>query len=202
MTALPVLDLGSDPYERGLVHGRELSRQIAENIDTYLARFQAGGLSAEAARGEGVKWADVMRGQNAGYAEEMRGISDGAGLPLGDIAMLNARYEITFGLFGDEARANDKSDLSVEADGCSTFGVLPEASATGHTILGQNWDWLAGVYGRCVVLRITRDNGPDMLCYTEAGIVGGKMGVKEHGIGLVENGLVSDHDGRNPYEKP
>ncbi|MEK9706736.1 MAG: hypothetical protein VW618_02835 [Alphaproteobacteria bacterium] len=38
MTTLPVLDLGSDPYERGLIHGRELSRQITENVDTYLAR--------------------------------------------------------------------------------------------------------------------------------------------------------------------
>ena len=202
MTTLPVLDLGSDPYERGLIHGRELSRQITENVDTYLARFAAGGLGADAARAEGKKWVGVMREQNADYAEEVRGIADGSGVPLGDVSMLNARYEITFGLFGDEARANDKSGLSTEADGCSTFGVLPEASANGHTILGQNWDWLAGVHGRCTVLRITRDNGPNILCYTEAGIVGGKMGVNEHGIGLVENGLVSDHDGRNPYEKP
>jgi len=116
--------------------------------------------------------------------------------------MLNARYEITFGLFGDEAKANDNPALADEADGCSTFGVLPEASANGHTIVGQNWDWLAGIHGRCAVLRITRDNGPNMICHTEAGIVGGKMGLNEHGIGLVENGLVSDHDGRNPYEKP
>ena len=202
MASLPILDLGSDPYERGLTHGRALSQQISENIETYLARFAAGGLNAETARAEGVKWVEVMRDQNADYAEEMRGISDGANIPLGDIAMLNARYEITFGLFGDEAKANDDSGLSTEADGCSTFGVLPEASANGHTLLGQNWDWLAGVYGRCVVLRITRDNGPNILCYTEAGIVGGKMGVNEHGIGLVENGLVSDHDGRNAYEKP
>ena len=202
MASLPILDLGSDPYERGLAHGKALKQQIADNIDTYLARFAAGGLNAETARAEGVKWIDVMRSQNADYAEEMRGIADGADLPLGDIAMLNARYEITFGLFGDEAKAKDDSGLSTEADGCSTFGVLPEASANGHTILGQNWDWLAGVYGRCVVLRITRDNGPNILCYTEAGIVGGKMGVNEHGIGLVENGLVSDHDGRNAYEKP
>src|SRR3546814_10488175 len=28
------------------------------------------------------------------------------------------------------------------------------------------------------------------------------MGVNEHGIGLVENGLVSGHDGQNTYEKP
>mgnify|MGYP002822612026 CR=1 FL=1 len=82
------------------------------------------------------------------------------------------------------------------------FGALPEATTNGHTIIGQNWDWLAGVHGRCVVLRISRSNGPNLICYTEAGIVGGKMGVNQHGIGLVENGLVSDHDGRNPYEKP
>ncbi len=202
MADLHVLELGSDPYERGLTHGRSMRKEIAENIDTYLARFAAGGLDAQTAREEGETWVGVMRDQNADYAEEMRGIADGAELPLGDIAMLNARYEITFGLFGDEAKANDNPALADDADGCSTFGALPEATTNGHTIIGQNWDWLAGVHGRCVVLRISRSNGPNLICYTEAGIVGGKMGVNQHGIGLVENGLVSDHDGRNPYEKP
>jgi len=40
------------------------------------------------------------------------------------------------------------------------------------------------------------------VCLTEAGIAGGKMGVNECGIGLVENGLASSHDGRHPYQKP
>ena len=53
MTALPILDLGDDPFERGLIHGRELAPMIAENIDTYLARFEAGGLDSAAARQEG-----------------------------------------------------------------------------------------------------------------------------------------------------
>ena len=202
MTALPVLDLGDDPFERGLIHGRELAPMIAENIDTYLARFEAGGLDSAAARQEGQAWIDIIAGQNAEYSEEMRGVAEGSELPLGDIAMLNARYEITFGLFGKEARANDVAAIADDADGCSTFGTLPEATANGHTIIGQNWDWLAGVHGRCAVLRIRRKSGSDLICYTEAGIVGGKMGVNEHGIGLVENGLVSDHDGRNEYEKP
>jgi len=202
MTALPVLDLGDDPFERGLIHGRELAPMIAENIDTYLARFAAGGLDGAAARKEGQSWVEVIASQNGEYSEEMRGVAEGAELPLGDIAMLNARYEITFGLFGREARANDLAAIADDADGCSTFGTLPEATANGHTIIGQNWDWLAGVHGRCAVLRIRRKSGTDLICYTEAGIVGGKMGVNEHGIGLVENGLVSDHDGRNEYEKP
>jgi len=32
--------------------------------------------------------------------------------------------------------------------------------------------------------------------------VGGKMGLNEYGIGLVENGLVSEFDGQNKYKKP
>jgi len=48
----------------------------------------------------------------------------------------------------------------------------------------------------------SRSDGPSYICLTEAGIVGGKMGVNENGIGLVENGLASSHDGINPFEKP
>ncbi|MCZ6840371.1 MAG: C45 family autoproteolytic acyltransferase/hydrolase [Alphaproteobacteria bacterium] len=206
MAALPILELGDDPFERGLVHGRDLAPMIAENIDTYLAHFAAGGLDSAEARREGQAWVEVIANQNGDYSEEMRGVAEGASLPLGDIAMLNARYEITFGLFGKEARANDLAaivpDIAGDADGCSSFGALPEATVDGHTVIGQNWDWLAGVHGRCAVLRIRRKSGTDLICYTEAGIVGGKMGVNEHGIGLVENGLVSDHDGQNAYEKP
>jgi isopenicillin-N N-acyltransferase-like protein len=68
--------------------------------------------------------------------------------------------------------------------------------------LGQNWDWLEGVHGRTFVLHARRKGQPSFVCLTEAGIAGGKMGVNECGIGLVENGLASSHDGRNPYRKP
>ena len=199
---LPLLELTGDPYQRGLVHGRTLAGAIARNVETYLARFAASGLDAETARREGEGWIDVTRRQNADYAEEMRGIADGSELPLTDIVMLNVRYEITFGLFLKESREADNIAVADGTDGCSTFGVMPEASANGHAILGQNWDWIAGVYGSCALLRVRRDDGPDFICFTEAGIVGGKMGVNEHGIGLVENGLVSDHDGINAHEKP
>src|SRR3546814_7180399 len=77
MAPLPVLDLGDDPFERGLVHGRALAPAIADNLKTYLARFAAGGLDADAARREGEAWAGVIAGQNAEYGEEMSGIEIG-----------------------------------------------------------------------------------------------------------------------------
>ena len=195
MTAIKAINLDGDAFTRGVAHGRALKREVADNIETYLRRFAAGGLDREVALREGARWVDAIAAADRDYAEEMRGIADGAGQTQAALAMLNARYEIAFTLFGGEARA---PDAAAEVDGCSTFGVLPEATVDGRTYLGQNWDWLEGIHGRAVVLRLQRRDKPSLICLTEAGIVGGKMGVNERGIGLVENGLASDADGKNP----
>src|SRR6266478_4267464 len=187
MTAIAHLTTEGDAHACGLAHGRRFAREIADNVATYLRRFAASGLDRDEA-----------------YAEEMRGIADGAGQSEDTIALLNARYELAFTLFGQEAKQGQtkKELLELGLDGCTTFGLLPEATADRHTWLGQNWDWLEGVHGRTFVLRARRKGEPSFVCLTEAGIAGGKMGVNECGIGLVENGLASSHDGRNPYQKP
>ncbi|MCS0494749.1 C45 family peptidase [Ancylobacter sp. MQZ15Z-1] len=198
---MPVLDVGEDPFERGETHGRVFAASVASNLETYLRRFEASGLDRDAARAEGARWLAAMQRQNADYCAEMAGIAKGSERSEAEIALLNARYELAFTLFGKDAQAREDL-LSVGPDGCTTFGLLPEVAANGHTWLGQNWDWLEGVHGHCLVLRATRRHAPSFLCLTEAGIAGGKMGVNECGVGLVENGLASSRDGANPFQKP
>ena len=203
MADLPLLELGADPYQRGLQHGHTMASAIRDNLETYLRRFEAGGVSRETAQAEGVKWVEVIASHSPEYAEEMRGVAEGSGLPLADIAMLNARYEIIYSVFGGEAVAvaGRGAEVDAEVDGCTSFGALPEATATGHTLIGQNWDWLSGLKGRTLIVRVRRPKKPDFVGFTEAGIVGCKMGVNEAGIGLVVNGLVSDEDGKTSYLK-
>ncbi len=208
MTGIPLLTTDGDPHACGLAHGRRFAREIADNVATYLRRFAAAGLGRDAAFAEAETWRDAIDRHNPSYAEEMRGISDGCGQSEATIALLNARYELAFTLFGREATEQAATKpakaelLDAGPDGCTTFGLLPEATADRHTWLGQNWDWLEGVHGRTFVLRVRRKARPSFVCLTEAGIAGGKMGVNECGIGLVENGLASSHDGRNAYQKP
>ena len=201
---MPELTVGEDAFERGRAHGQAFAADVHANLETYLARFEASGLERGAALEEARQWLRSMERQNAEYVEEMRGIAAGAGQGEDAIALLNARYEIAFLLYGKDARSKDQAarDATREADGCTTFGILAERTADGHHWLGQNWDWLEGVHRRTLVLRIRRRLKPSLVCLTEAGIVGGKMGVNECGIGLVENGLASSHDSRNPYQKP
>jgi isopenicillin-N N-acyltransferase-like protein len=200
MTPIPLLTTDGDAYARGLAHGRRFAREVADNVGTYLRRFAASGLDRDAAYIEAERWLKAITAQNAAYAEEMRGIADGSGQSQETIALLNARYELAFTLFGRDVVQGTLAEVG--ADGCTTFGLLPETTADRHTWLGQNWDWLEGVHGRTFILHARRTDKPSFICLTEAGIAGGKMGVNECGIGLVENGLASSHDGRHPYCKP
>jgi isopenicillin-N N-acyltransferase-like protein len=200
MTGIPLLTTDGDAHARGLAHGRRFAREIADNVETYLRRFAASGLDRDGAFAEAERWLAAIVAQSPSYADEMRGIADGAGQSEETIALLNARYELAFTLFGQDATKGELAEVG--PDGCTTFGLLPEATADRHTWLGQNWDWLEGVHGRTFILRARRTDQPSFVCLTEAGIAGGKMGVNECGIGLVENGLASSHDGRNSYRKP
>lgn len=208
MSSLPVLELGPDPRERGQVHGSTLAAAVRDNVETYLDRFEIAGASRATVLEQSEGWLAFIRADNAEYAEEMAGIAAASGVSETEIAMLNARYEITYLAFGSEARkANEKVSKELEQEGCTSFGLLPEATASGKTILCQNWDWLENVRGRCYIQRISRsstpgEGKPDVIGFSEAGIVGSKMGVNAAGIGLCVNGLVTPLDGSTGLRKP
>jgi isopenicillin-N N-acyltransferase like protein len=206
MPELTVLDLGLDPRERGRVHGRRMRNQIRDNYATYIERFEAGGARRPVVLEQSDAWAAFIARDNPEYAEEMAGVAAGAELSLTEIAMLNVRYELAYCVFGAEAQSAN-SPATTEQEGCTSFGLLPEMTASGHTIIGENWDWLQKVQSRVFVMRVKRSSDPgttkpDFVGFTEAGIVGCKMGVNAAGIGLCVNGLVTNRDGANGFRKP
>ena len=80
----------------------------------------------------------------------MRGIADGAGVPFDAILVLNCRSELMF------AAARSKGETPPGE--CTSFAVTPEASSDGHTLLGQNWDWVPFARDVCVLLDVQRDD--------------------------------------------
>src|SRR5580698_9499754 len=141
MPELTILELNSDPRERGIVHGRAMRSEIRDNYATYVERFQIGGATLPVILEQSDAWAAFITRDNPEYAEEMQGVATGAELSLTEIAMLNARYELTYCVFGSEAKSVN-TPTTLEPDGCTAFGLLPEMTASGHTVIGQNWDWL------------------------------------------------------------
>ncbi len=199
--ALPRISLSGTPYEQGVAHGRALRDRIAHNLSIYFERFARETLLERAAVLEiARRYGVAIATQNAGYAAGMQGIADGSGFTLDEIAALNVRYEILYYQFGKLAMANAVAAAESPGDGCTAFALRPEVTADGHLLMGQNWDWIPEVQG--AVLHTTETDGFETLAYTEAGIVGAKIGLNAAGLGLAINGITTTDDDWSRLAKP
>lgn len=192
MSELPLLRLAGAARDIGEAHGRAAADRIAWNLEVYFRRFAAEALLPrdEVLRRAAGYWAAVVR-QSAEFAAMVEGIADGARQSLSDVAALNLRYELLYTEFSRIAQASPHGLVAPTGE-CTAFAVMPDATADGHLWLGQNWDWFPDVAG--LLLHVTRPDGLRILCFTEAGIAGGKIGLNSRGVGLAVNGLLSTED--------
>lgn len=180
----------------GFDHGRGGADKIRHNLDLYFRRFKnETELSKEQVFERAEKYLRVIRRVNRAYAETMEGVALGANLKLLEIVALNVRYELMYSQFAKIGVRPIQRTY-----GCTAFAAMPEVVQNRHLLMGQNWDWIPQVEG--LFLKIRNQTGPDVLCFTEAGVVGGKIGFNSSGIGLLINGLISDHDDWQRLQKP
>jgi isopenicillin-N N-acyltransferase-like protein len=189
--------LKGSPYEIGFEHGQKALEKIHDNLSVYFRRFQnETRLSKTQVYERAGKYLQCISRTNPDYSESMRGVADGSESELLDIVALNVRYELMYSQFAELG----VPIIASLPDGCTSFAALPEAVSNQHLLMGENWDWIPEVQG--IVLKVQNKNGPDVLCFTEAGVVGGKIGLNSYGIGLVINGMVSNRDDWSRLEKP
>ncbi|HTR84319.1 MAG TPA: C45 family peptidase [Reyranella sp.] len=182
----PLIDLSGSPFERGRQHGKAVPDRIKRGIAMY----------SELLLKNDVEWKDLERRAqamvpivekfDATYVEEMKGVAEGSGQPFAGIMLMNARTEMV-------SAARKQQVEKHFPDGCTAAFALPEASADGVLLHGQNWDWRAECAETGVVLRIRREDGPDILTFTEAGGLA-RSGLNSAGIGLTANALECDRD--------
>ncbi len=200
--SLPRIHVSGDAYTQGVQHGEQLKARVLHNLDVYFHRFQ---YEVKLSRAQTLEMAARIAGNiahfNPQYAEAIRGIADAVGREYLEISALNARYEILYYGYGEQGLVNaGMAARGIKTDGCTLFAVLPEAMATGHLTMGQNWDYIVGVQGALV--HTTHPDGLETLCFTEAGIYGGKIGFNSLGIGVCISGLVSMDDDWSRPVKP
>jgi isopenicillin-N N-acyltransferase-like protein len=115
--------------------------------------------------------------------EEVQGVAEGAGITLPEAYLLQLRAElaVTPGLY-----------LAGETgDECTTFAILPEATANGAPLAGQNAD-LPAFYGEIgIIVEIVSDDQPRVLMLTPAGQVS-YIGMNDRGLAVFANFLTCD----------
>lgn len=191
----PTIRVAGDARERGRSYGAQTRTRIERSIEAYGEVFRAyAGWDWGQVRGEAARYEAPIAAFDERYVDEMRGIAEGAGVDLEDVLSINVRTEV---MFAAKARAAEAMTDGRRQGECTAFAVQPEASADGHTLLGQNWDWLLHCFDTVVVLEAEQDEGPNFVTVVEAGLLA-KTGMNSSGLGVTTNALVTDDDHGEP----
>ena len=188
--AFPLIEVSGPPRERGRQYGRQAADRIALGIRHYTAQLERAGFDASAIRDLVAEFAPRMDAFEPAYVEEMRGIAEGAGVDFEAVALLNARTEIL-----KLGRQPELRRRLAGEDACTGVVALPEATQGHRLIHAQNWDWKVECAETAVVLCVRRDNGPDLLTFTEAGGLA-RSGFNSAGVAITANYLECDRDYR------
>ena len=199
MVPFPHVKVRGGPFDRGQAYGEQARDRIAVSISAYRDVFRAyAGWDWDQVRREAALYLSPITTYDERYVEEMRGIAEGAGVDLEDVLSINVRTEVMFAAKARAAEAAGRDGAEGARQGeCSAFAVLPPSSANGHTLVGQNWDWLLHCFDTVVVLEAEQDEGPNFVSVVEAGLVA-KTGMNSSGLGVVTNALVTDDDRGEP----
>ncbi len=182
----PLIDLSGNARERGRTHGRMAADRFRRGAKMYVESMLKVGVDWKELERRAEGLVPTISKFDADYVEEMRGIAEGANEPFAAVVLMNARTEMVVAARKQQAARHFP-------DGCTAALALPEASGDGVLLHGQNWDWRAECAETGIVLRIRREDGPDILTFTEAGGLA-RSGLNSAGIGLTANALECDRD--------
>jgi isopenicillin-N N-acyltransferase like protein len=205
--AFPLIEVSGPPRERGRQYGRQAAGRIALGVEHYAAQLARSSCDWPTIRGLVQDYLPQIEAFEPAYVEEMRGIAEGAGLDFEAIVLLNARTEILklgqrrgsrperAGEAREPASPDNAREPASPEEACTGVVALPSATQSRRLIHAQNWDWKVECAETAVVLCIRREDGPDLLTFTEAGGLA-RSGLNAAGIAITANYLESDRDYR------
>ncbi|WP_417794807.1 C45 family autoproteolytic acyltransferase/hydolase [Terasakiella pusilla] len=180
--AFPIIDLSGNAKCRGLEYGKVTASKIEHGLAIYRADFERRGFDWDDALHTAEQYFEIFEEFDAELSEEIAAIALGAEMALAEIVLLNARTELGFGV-----------QETLGSEECTSLLALPEATATGRLLHGQNWDWRPECSETAVVLRIAGADGHGMLVFCEAGQLA-RHGLNSKGLALTANGLETPAD--------
>lgn len=184
--AFPLIETAGAPHARGVSYGRQASDRIAKSIALYGSALLSFGVEGARLKDLVHQFLPNIESFAPDAIEEMRGIAEGSGQSFEAIVLVNARTELL----------QLAKRRSAGQDGCTGAVLLPSVTKNGKLVHGQNWDWRAECVETGIVLKVRREDGPDVLTFTEAGGLA-RSGLNSLGHAITANYIESDRDYRS-----
>lgn len=180
----PIFRFAGSHREIGRQFGEASAETIRRHRDLALARLRdRNGIAPGRALADALHYRPFVVAHAAFLDEEIQGVAEGSGLSLAETYVLQLRAEL--------AVKTARPGFGEAGDECTTFAVLPEATADGAPLIGQNADLPAFYKEIGVVVELVFDDMPRVLMLTPAGQVS-YIGINDRGLGVFANFLTCD----------
>ena len=182
---LPFVHAQGTWAEMGQQVGAMFAPLIGRHVDAWLRHVaRETGAGRDAVLGAAARFRAPIQEHAPFLWEELEGLAAGAGRPVDELLMLQARAEVL--------RAS-RVPAPPPAAECTTFAVGGRRTAGGSVLFGQNVDLVPFVEEFGVIVRQQPKDAPATLLYTTAGLLG-HNGLNEAGVGICAN-FVDDPGG-------
>ncbi|KAH7025665.1 uncharacterized protein B0I36DRAFT_293256 [Microdochium trichocladiopsis] len=189
------------PYDRGYSHGTQLRTKIHANIAYYKlpGKLPHPTICAAIIR---ESYLPALEAKYPTGLDEMRGIAAGAEVPLEDIVMLNARYDLARCMYllhdGGRTPHLDMDAHKNGQDECTGAFFAAEVIASGHDLAVHNWDMSSHLHDQDLIIYLEvrphpSERQPAMFILTEAGQLI-RSGINTAGLAVTANSLLCSTD--------
>jgi isopenicillin-N N-acyltransferase-like protein len=161
------------PRERGRQYGATFKDAIHSFLDKEIYAACAKHTSRDQLLRYAGQCTRAVREYSPIIGEELEGVAEGAGLKLEEAVLITLHEET----------AGHKDGVLPPVQHCTALAAGPPDTKDGTTYVGQNWDWMASVYGLSSMLLWKRPEGPSLLAYAYPGLWVG-AGLNSAGVAL------------------
>src|SRR5262245_55885550 len=167
-----LVEIAGKPRERGRRYGEKFQTEIRSFLEKEIhAKFTTPTVSRDDLLRYAGQCDKAVKEYSPLIHDELEGIAEGSGLLLEEVVLITLHEEV------------GKKGILPKAEHCTALAAGPPDTRDGNTYVGQNWDWMASVYGQSQMLYWKRPEGPDLLAYSYPGLCVG-AGLNTAGLAL------------------
>ena len=184
MKIFPFFSFSGSHREIGRQYGEACSDLIKEHLDLAYERvLQHPKTTRAQIQEKALLYRSSVLGTATFLDEEVQGLAEACNLTLAEAYFLQLRAEVLKSFSSKKSKSLTRE--------CTTFVALPDATANGYPVGGQNAD-LPGYYSEiCIVIEIVCSDYPAVLMVVPAGQLS-YIGINSSGLGVFGNYLVCD----------
>ena len=165
--------ISGKPRERGRQYGEKFKESIHAFLDKEIYQVCAKSAGREKLLRYAGQCTKAVKEYPPAILDEMEGMAEGAGMKLEEVVLISLHEET----------AGHKGGALPPVQHCTALAAAPPDTKDGKTYVGQNWDWMASVYGLSSMLLWKRPEGPSLLAYSYPGLWVG-AGLNSAGVAL------------------